>query len=530
MRKVGPLLMLVFLSAAITATNADAVDPTWTTKTAMPTSRGFVGGGVIGGTIYVCGGYNATTELSVVEAYIPATDTWMTKASLPYPMRLEGGGTINGTLYVAGGWAHFASTIFYDSLLAYDPSTNTWSQKARMPVARGAHGTIAVNGKLYVIGGQDGELTPPSSSVFEYDPALDTWTQKADKPTPVSDFGLAASNGMIYAIGGICGPCATTMEVYDPAGNTWSTKEGLPGARCYVDAVAVNGHIFALGGGGSYLITALEYSPTENIWTAISDMLVPGGEKLAAVVNGRIYTTGGQNATGTYTTALQEGVLNRLTSSTTLSRVPLLSGESYSVTMVVSNGLPNAVNGLAATLTFPSGSGCITNLSGPFPTGPLSISAGGTTVFTWSFQVSGPGSIGYIASASGTEVVTLNSVTAADSYSQVGTGLCGGQTPPPPPTDSEAAIYVYPHPLKCPGGNAVFRMEKSGIAKLRIVNMRGQVVKDISREVSASPMAKLFIDCNDVKNGAYLLNGELAYADGTRQTLKPYKFVVAGNR
>jgi len=102
-------------------------------------------------------------------------------------------------------------------------------------------------------------------------------------------------------------------------------------------------------------------------------------------------------------------------------------------------------------------------------------------------------------------------------------------TPPPAPTEAKG-MYVYPHPLKCPGGNAVFEMEKAGTATLRIVNMRGQVVKTVTRDVAASPRAEVFLDCTLVKNGAYLIQGELKYADGTTVRLKPYKFVVAGDR
>jgi sugar lactone lactonase YvrE len=89
-------------------------------------------------------------------------------------------------------------------------------------------------------------------------------------------------------------------------------------------------------------------------------------------------------------------------------------------------------------------------------------------------------------------------------------------------------MYVFPHPLKCPGGNAVFVMEKAGKAVLKIINMRGQVVKEISGDLAASPRAILPILCKDVSNGSYLIRGERKYVDGKSSPLKPYRFVVSG--
>ena len=110
-------------------------------------------------------------------------------------------------------------------------------------------------------------------------------------------------------------------------------------------------------------------------------------------------------------------------------------------------------------------------------------------------------------------------------------------TPVPPPAvpdapgipaPAAASLYVYPHPLKCPGGNAVVGMAQPGTLTLRIVSMRGQVVKTITRHLAQSATAEVFLDCNSVGSGTYLLQGEIAYRDGTTVRLNPYKFVVAG--
>jgi len=87
-------------------------------------------------------------------------------------------------------------------------------------------------------------------------------------------------------------------------------------------------------------------------------------------------------------------------------------------------------------------------------------------------------------------------------------------------------LYVYPHPMKCPGGNIVFKMERAGKATLQVFNLRGQVIKEIVQELAANPSATVPIMCTEIKSGVYLIKGEIKFVDGTTKKLKPYKFVV----
>lgn len=105
-------------------------------------------------------------------------------------------------------------------------------------------------------------------------------------------------------------------------------------------------------------------------------------------------------------------------------------------------------------------------------------------------------------------------------------------TPPPaePPAPDKDKVYFYPHPMKCPGGNAVFKMEKGGAATLQVITLRGQVVKEIRRDLAASDTAKVPILCTDVKDGVYLIRVDIKYSDGTAKHMKPYKFVVTGGK
>ena len=95
---------------------------------------------------------------------------------------------------------------------------------------------------------------------------------------------------------------------------------------------------------------------------------------------------------------------------------------------------------------------------------------------------------------------------------------------------SVGTLYVYPHPLKCPGGYAVFEMPQAGTATLRVMSMRGEMVKEKVAVLPTMAKAQVYIACEEVKRGAYILEVTLHFGDGTTQILEPYKFVVAGSR
>ena len=80
---------------------------TWTPRTAMPTGRGGMGCGAIGGKIYTAGGEgNASVSSGVfpdVEAFDPATNTWTKLPDMPNPKHGVGGAVWDGTLYLCGG-------------------------------------------------------------------------------------------------------------------------------------------------------------------------------------------------------------------------------------------------------------------------------------------------------------------------------------------------------------------------------------------------------------------------------------------
>ena len=175
---------------------------TWFEKRSMP-SRGMLGvSGVIGDRFYVLTGCPLGSNCLgdpplAFYRYDPTTDQWATLTTPPRPHRSGMAGVIGGKLYVVGGWD---GTGYGGQLDVYDPAANRWTTKASMPRERFDAAAVALGGKLYVIGGfvRDPDTTfttvSPVRTTTVYDPATDTWTRKAPLPTAL---GFVAASRVV---------------------------------------------------------------------------------------------------------------------------------------------------------------------------------------------------------------------------------------------------------------------------------------------------------------------------------------------
>ena len=133
-----------------------------------------------------------------------ADSTWVYKTDMPITSLQPSTSVVGGKIYVIGGWHTIGGewNPQWEALTRvdeYDPTTNTWTQKADMPTARGHTNACVVDGKIYVIGGDAGPTgNMPIPAVEVYDPATDTWTRKADMPRRRCWFSTCAVDGIIY--------------------------------------------------------------------------------------------------------------------------------------------------------------------------------------------------------------------------------------------------------------------------------------------------------------------------------------------
>jgi len=270
----------------------EAYDPatdTWSTKSEMPTARQGLSTSVVNGKIYAIGGgsayssaYASAKTFSTVEEYDPATDAWTTKSEMPTARGFHDASVVDGRIYIIGGTSSIPNSG--TAILAvevYEPATDTWTRKANIPARRDAGSTSVVNGKIYAFGGYSN-----GRRAHEYDPVADTWTRKADMPTWRVGVSTSVVEGRIYAIGGHPGyspyPGIAIVDVYDPATDTWTTAPDMPTGRFDPRTSVVDGKIYTIGGMARWIGTALgtveEYDPYPFVVDFNGDGIVDGAD------------------------------------------------------------------------------------------------------------------------------------------------------------------------------------------------------------------------------------------------------------
>lgn len=298
---------MVALPASTLSAQAEPGQGAWRTAAPAPTKRTEVAVGALAGKIYVVGGFakpglGNAMRLAItpaLEVYDPSTDKWTSKAPMPVGLHHAGLGMIGGRLYVIGGYRQSGLSAWQPvaTVYAYDPATDTWTERAPMPTARGALAVAAHDGKLYAIGGSDGDAN--SAAVAVYDPVNNAWASRARLPTPRDHLAAAIAAGKVYAIGGRRnGDYRRNLlitEAYDPATGRWTRVADLPTARSGIAASEVGGKIYVFGGesGEGTFRENEAYDPGRDAWQAMTPMPTGRHGLGAAVVAGRIYVVGG---------------------------------------------------------------------------------------------------------------------------------------------------------------------------------------------------------------------------------------------
>jgi N-acetylneuraminic acid mutarotase len=234
---------------------------------------------------YVFGGTNANGHTgSPVRAYNVATNTWSVKTAEIAAFDGNGVGVIGGKLYLTGGYGeHDAIESTSPFLWVYDPVIDVLTQKANPPL-RTAEGVTGVIGdKLYVLPGRCAAIGIVAEGwcnqdefirkLFRYNPATNIWVTKASAPHYHKNGVGGVINNKFYVVGGNkdFDPPTTALDVYDPVTNTWKTLAPLPTALQGLTGTALRGQLFVTGGtgfGGSGTRKMYAYNPTTNKWIA----------------------------------------------------------------------------------------------------------------------------------------------------------------------------------------------------------------------------------------------------------------------
>jgi len=225
---------------------------------------------------------------------------WTQGAPMPTPRSEMVAAALEGKIYVAGGLGKddAGQNVVLTTFEVYDPESDAWEELAPLLVGLHHLGIAAADGKIYVSGGYDDDFTPDVAGLWAYDLESDEWSQMADMPSPRAAHFMVAIDDKLYVVGGV-GVDNSALWVYDPETDTWDTSLApLPTVREHLTAVTIEGKLYVIGGRWSDVgnMAVLEvYDLETDEWTRLVDMPMASGGLTAAVVNGLIHVTGGEN-------------------------------------------------------------------------------------------------------------------------------------------------------------------------------------------------------------------------------------------
>ena len=131
----------------------DIATNSWSVGTPMPMPRATRTAAVVGDAIIVAGGYrlpNGSTEVKIVECYLPAQQQWVTLPDLAHPVGASSGAVLGNQLYFFGNFDPA------DEILSYDLTTHQSATIKYQLTPAGQFTAVALNGMIYVIGGSVG--------------------------------------------------------------------------------------------------------------------------------------------------------------------------------------------------------------------------------------------------------------------------------------------------------------------------------------------------------------------------------------
>ncbi|MET8124335.1 carboxypeptidase regulatory-like domain-containing protein [Streptomyces sp. NPDC005065] len=183
------------------------------------------------------------------------------------------------------------------------PAKVTFGEKAGGTTPLTAHGapTMRIKGTyspLFLPDKNGSSHTATSAVPNTSVPADAPWTSIADYSAgPVTDNGVVSLGGKIYSVFGTSGAdFYHGMYAYDPAAGSWSRTAGPADGRAKPAMAVLNGKIYATGGwGGTGNPDGKTevYDPATNAWTTAATNPHALAASGVAVVGGKMYVVGG---------------------------------------------------------------------------------------------------------------------------------------------------------------------------------------------------------------------------------------------
>ena len=229
--------------------------------------------------IYFIAGSNASTPLSIIEAYDPTNDQWQQLASLSTARSMAAAAVVDQQVFVFGGKG--PSNTMLSSGEKYDPGSNQWALTSAIPQTLEKAGSVVYDGKVYLVGG--GVHGTAQNTFFSYDPLANTWQSLPVLPFQGQGLNVFLFENKIWAIG------YRKITSFDFSSNEWKIEGTLPfGGTQFVSWFHGGDYFLKRNGNEIYSINL-----ASNIMSFAGYFPDNAGLSATAIHNGTIYVAGG---------------------------------------------------------------------------------------------------------------------------------------------------------------------------------------------------------------------------------------------
>jgi N-acetylneuraminic acid mutarotase len=178
-----------------------------------------------------------------------------------------------------------------------------------LPFHRVENGAVQIGSKLYVMGGFVETYWKVTNSFQVYDFKAKKWTTKGNMPGSQTHFALATDGRYIYKMAGQYGPMFSTSGTnegwkYDTVSGKWTRMANLPAVRFGGAMEYLDGKLHYWGGNDATRHDSqsdhwtLDLASSSATWQPAPAMPLPGDHLSHAVLNGKIYSIGGEHDHG----------------------------------------------------------------------------------------------------------------------------------------------------------------------------------------------------------------------------------------
>nr|XP_020861420.1 kelch-like protein 6 isoform X2 [Phascolarctos cinereus] len=148
---------------------------------------------VLGGKVYVIGGFDGLQRINNVETYDPFHNCWSEAAPLLIHVSSFAAASHKKKLYVIGGGPN--GKLATDKTQCYDASANKWCLKSSMPVEAKCINAVSFRDHIYVVGGA-------MKALYSYSPQEDSWCLVTQLSQERASCGISPCNNRLYITGG----------------------------------------------------------------------------------------------------------------------------------------------------------------------------------------------------------------------------------------------------------------------------------------------------------------------------------------